>query len=314
MVGGHWRFTKSDFVECPVCRSVTHIKISNVAKHFKKAHTHQPESVNQLRGCQGCGAKDVSVQMLEDHQGCGLKKSMEVKSANEHDASQQATKENHVELTPSKLSQENGSKWISLNYKSEVNGLEEMKVRRMKSVEEPWVKENVGRWKRLKVHRSDLKYLYQGKEVDGGATPLSLGMQDGDVVTVEMRDKEENISIKFVDSATSDTIFVRTVTKTTRMKEIKGNVSRFMGVERSEIKLIDKDKEVGLYTTPALLLMKQNDVISVSDCREALSFQIGPKRKDIDGFEQGTHPKVQKLNQDVSKDPEISKLMASPKE
>ena len=107
----HWRFTKTDFVECPVCtRSVTQIKICNLAKHFKKAHTYQPESVNQARGCQGCGAKDVPVQMLWDHKGCGLEKPSEVKSATDNEASQQTTKENHVELTPSNLSQLNGSK------------------------------------------------------------------------------------------------------------------------------------------------------------------------------------------------------------
>ena len=62
-------------------------RYSIVAKHLKNIHTHQSDLVNQVRGCHRCGSKNVLVQMLAEHQGCGVEKMMEVNCATDNDPS-----------------------------------------------------------------------------------------------------------------------------------------------------------------------------------------------------------------------------------
>ena len=50
----------------------TQVKICNVAKHFMKVHHADLAIVNQVRGCQACGADNVPVKFLENHQNCSM--------------------------------------------------------------------------------------------------------------------------------------------------------------------------------------------------------------------------------------------------
>ena len=294
----HWRFTKKDFIECPVCSwrsptqvKPTQVKICNIANHFMKVHNSQLDLVNQERGCQGCGAENVPVQFLENHQDCSIKKSKGANCVNDNETRQSV-----------------GARLIKLTFISQLNGAEEIMVKRRKYIEGEWVKRNVGKNKKMKVHRSNLLFLYKGKELDILATPMSLGMQNGDVVTVKLRDEDTDITIKFVSS---DATFIKRVKKTTTMKEIKKDLCKRMGVTLSEIKLCFNDVKVGLKDTPSLLLMRQNDVIHVWKFLEEPTFPYVKKRKACEDPDEVTDPKVSKLIQDASNDPTIIKPIIS---
>ena len=73
-IGEHWTFNKKrkGFIRCPGCTS--QVKICNLAKHIRKSHS-MPKcqaKVNQVRGCQACGADNVPVELLESHQNCSI--------------------------------------------------------------------------------------------------------------------------------------------------------------------------------------------------------------------------------------------------